>query len=319
MTGNGKPDLVFVIGGDSGKGPKHTPNEVWLQRDDGTFVNHGDQPELADPFGRGREVLLFDATGNGMLDMLVGNVSPRSDGEPSPNRFFVNDGGGRFHAAPEFGLDLEYSVGGAGKPGAPFGGGNWPMGRLASLDTNGDGWSDVVMCAQAPSGSFLAVHVFRNDAGGGFHDATADVGLADVRARDIAVADIDGDGRPDLVIIDEQALTIYLNDGGTFRNAHRIPVDNAWRLAIGDANGDGYEDIYVMRTSALPGPDIPDLLLVRNGATFDFESLILPTVEGTVRDDAVYAIDYNNDGRSEFLVLHGHSLHAAPIQLIALQ
>jgi hypothetical protein len=37
-----------------------------------------------------------------------------------------------------------------------------------------------------------------------------------------------------------------------------------------------------------------------------------------VRDDEVYAIDYDRDGKSEFLVLHGHSIHPAPIQLIAL-
>ena len=73
-----------------------------------------------------------------------------------------------------------------------------------------------------------------------------------------------------------------------------------------------------MRTSAVPGPDIPDVLLLRDGASLDFTAITLPTVDGTVRDDAVYAIDYDNDGRSEFLVLHGHSLHAAPIQLIAL-
>ena len=45
---------------------------------------------------------------------------------------------------------------------------------------------------------------------------------------------------------------------------------------------------------------------------------MLPTVEGTVRDDIVYPIDFDRDGRFEFLVLHGHSPHAAPMQLITL-
>ena len=65
--------------------------------------------------------------------------------------------------------------------------------------------------------------------------------------------------------------------------------------------------------------DIPDLLLVNNGSLGDFRPIVLPTVDGTVRDDDVYPIDYDRDGRSEFLVLHGHSPHAAPIQLIALR
>jgi hypothetical protein len=319
LTGNGRPDLFCVVGGDSGHGPKRTPNEVWLQQTDGTFTDVGAQPGLADPYGRGREVLLFDATGDGSLDILVGNVSPRSDGEPSPNRLFLNDGDGRFHAAPELGLDLEYSVGGAGRPGSPHGGGNWPMGRLAALDAESNGWTDVVMSAQRPGDSFQCVHVFHNDAGRGFRDVTADVGLAGVPARDLAPADMTGDGQADLVIIDERGLWVYLNDHGRFHEAYHLPIDHAFRVAVADADGDGRNDVYVMRTRAQPGPDIPDLLLVRKGTSVDFTSIALPTVEGTVRDDAVYAIDYDNDGRSEFLVLHGHSLHAAPIQLIALR
>jgi FG-GAP-like repeat len=319
LTGNGRLDLFCVVGGDSGHGPKHSGNELWLQQDDGTFVNAGEQPGLADPFGRGREVLLFDATGNGRIDALVGNVSPRSDGKPSPNRLFLNDGDARFRAAPEFGLDLEYSVGGAGKPGSPFGGGNWPMGRLAALDANGDGWTDVVMCAQRPGAPQLGVHLFHNDEGHGFRDVTTEVGLEGVAARDVAVADMTGDGQPDLVVVDAQGVSIYLNDGGKFHQEYGLAVEHGFRLAVADADGDGRNDVYIMRTNAQPGPDIADLLLLRNGDSLDFTALVLPTVEGTVRDDAVYAIDYDGDGRSEFLVLHGHSLNAAPIQLIGLR
>ena len=73
-----------------------------------------------------------------------------------------------------------------------------------------------------------------------------------------------------------------------------------------------------MRTRTVPGPDIPDLLLLSEGTYRDYTTVELPAVPGTVRDDAVYAIDYDLDGRAEFLVLHGHSLHPAPIQLIDL-
>lgn len=69
----------------------------------------------------------------------------------------------------------------------------------------------------------------------------------------------------------------------------------------------------------MPAPYIPDLLFLRNGASLDFVAITLPTVEGTARDDAVYPIDYDQDGKWEFLVLQGHTLHAAPIQLIPLR
>ncbi len=319
LTGDGRLDLFCVIGGASGHEPKRAGNELWLQQPDGTFVNEGAQPGLADPYGRGREAVLFDATGNGRLDILVGNVSPRSDGKPSPNRLFLNEGNGRFRPAPELGLDLEYSVGGAGRPGSPHGGGNWPMGRLATLDAAGRGWTDVVMCAVRPGDDAQRLHLFHNDEGRGFHDVTADVGLAGIEARDAAVADLTGDGRPDLVVIDRARLRILLNDHGRFRVAYEMPVDDAFRLAVADASGDGRPDIYVMRTKGVPADDVPDLLLLRRSAYDDYETVTLPTVDGTVRDDQVYAIDYDRDGRSEFLVLHGHSPHAAPIQLIALR
>ena len=319
LSGNGRSDIFCVVGGDSGHGPKRTSNELWIQQSDGTFVNHGDQPGLADPYGRGREALLLDVNGNGRLDILVGNVSPRSDGKPSPNRLFVNEGNGQFRPAPEFGLDLEYSIGGAGRPGSPHGGGNWPMGRLRTLDADGDGWSDVVMCAQSSHYAVQCIHLFHNDAGRRFDDVTADVGLAGIEALDVSVADMTGDGQPDLVIVNREGLTICLNDRGRFRIGYRRPIAHAFRVAVADVDGDGQPDIYVMCTSGLPGPDIPDLLLVSNGTFSDYRDIVLPTVEGTVRDDDVYPIDYDQDGRSEFLVLHGHSPYAAPIQLIALR
>jgi hypothetical protein len=319
LTGTGRCDIFCVVGGDSGHGPKRTSNELWIQQPDGAFVNEGDQPGLADPYGRGREVVLFDANGNGRLDILVGNVSPRSDGKPSPNRLFVNEGNGRFRPAPEFGLDLEYSVGGAGRPGSAHGGGNWPMGRLRTVDADGNGWTDVMMCAQRTHDAVQRIHLFHNDEGRRFDDVTADVGLGGIEARDVSVADLTGDGQPDLVIVNRNGLTICLNDHGRFRIGYQHPIDHAFRVAVADADGDGHPDIYVMRTSGVPGPDIPDLLLVSNGTFCDYRAIVLPAVDGTVRDDDVYPIDYDRDGRSEFLVLHGHSPHAAPIQLIALR
>ncbi len=318
LTGNGRLDLLCTIGGRSGHGPKTSSCELWLQQDDGTFRNEGDQPGFADPWGRGREAVLLDATGNGLLDVLVGNVSPRSDGQPSPNRLFVNEGNGRFRPAPELGLDLEYSVGGAGRPGAASGGGNWPMGRLTTLDANGNGFTDVLMCAKHADEQVQSLHLFANEHGGGFREITVEAGLQNVAARDVAVCDVNGDGVPDLVLVNSLGLTIWENNGGTFARACHVPIEDAFRVAVGDASGDGRPDIYVMRTRSTPGPDIADLLLVRRGTGLHFESITLPTVEGDVRDDQVYAIDYDRDGRTEFLVLHGHSPHPAPLQLIKL-
>src|SRR5207253_1554377 len=246
-----------------------------LQQADGTFVNEGDQPGLADPYGRGRQAVMFDATGDGRIDILVGNVSPRNDGMPSPNRLFLNEGPNGWRSAPEFGLDLEYSVGGAGAPGSKFGGGNWPMGCLTTLDADSGGWPDVLMCAKSPRDEVQSVHLFHNDEGNGFRDVTEEAGLAGIAALHAAVADLTGDGPPDLVVAHSMGLTICLNEQGKFTVAHHIPMGNAFRVAVADATGDGQPDIYVMRTRNIPGPDIADLLLLREGTYREYTSIEL--------------------------------------------
>ena len=140
--------------------------------------------------------------------------------------------------------------------------------------------------------------------------------MAGIAALHAAVADLTGDGQPDLVVVNSMGLTICLNEQGKFTVAHQMLIGNAFRVAVADATGNGQPDIYVMRTRNVPGPDIADLLLLREGTYRDYTSIELPTVPGTVRDDEVYPIDYDRDGKAEFLVLHGHSLHPAPIQLI---
>ena len=113
---------------------------------------------------------------------------------------------------------------------------------------------------------------------------------------------------------DDIARILGRSPGQAYRYLQELV--EAGLLSIESKPFDGQPDIYVMRTRNIPGPDIADLLLLREGTYREYTSIELPTVPGTVRDDEVYPIDYDRDGKSEFLVLHGHSLHPAPIQLI---
>ena len=131
---NGLPDIYCSIGADSGTGVK--ANELWMQTEPGTFFDRGAALGVADPYGRGREVAFVDANHDPYPDLYVTNEYPRADGVPSPNHLFINDGGSGFHAAPEYGLDVE--VGGV-------------LGIQTCVqaeDVSGDGWQDSARVRQ---------------------------------------------------------------------------------------------------------------------------------------------------------------------------
>jgi hypothetical protein len=211
------------------------------------------------------------------------------------------------------GLDLNLSVGGAGNPGAKYGGGDWPLGCVQVADVDSDGHPDLLLCAKGEHDRSQRLHLFHNDGGKKFTDVSAQVGLT-TDARDAVFADMNGDGRPDVVTINGSALTILIqNADHKFTVAYRLPVKNGWRIAVGDATGDGQPDIYVARGTNAPGPDIPDFILINRG-NFHFDKLALPAVPGTVRADDVYAINaLHQKNKIQFLVLHGHVPKPVPV------
>lgn len=71
----------------------------------GTFVNEAAQYHVADPDGRSRGAVFFDANKDGWPDLFVSNYYPRPDDLPTPNRLYLNDHGTRFVSAPGYGLN----------------------------------------------------------------------------------------------------------------------------------------------------------------------------------------------------------------------
>ncbi|NBB91975.1 MAG: hypothetical protein GVY32_02260 [Gammaproteobacteria bacterium] len=107
-------------------------------------------------------------------------------------------------------------------------------------------------------------------------------------ARDIELADFDGDGFPDVAghVVESNAVAVKLNDGqgGWQRrrdwNTTRFPTD----LAIGDLDGDGLPDIVAPASAQQPVGDIA-LLLNEGGGAF------------AARED------YRMPGESRFMVI----------------
>ena len=122
-------------------------------------------------------------------------------------------------------------------------------GSLALADLNGDGKFDLVVANDESSD----VTILLGDGKGGFDAAPGSPFPAGKSPNDIAVADFDGDGKPDLAFPnhDTSHVTILLGDGrGRFRPASASPVmvrssPHPHGIAAADFDGDGHVDFAV--------------------------------------------------------------------------
>jgi hypothetical protein len=280
-------------------------NELWLQTSMNTFVEVGTRWGIGDLCGRGRYVRFLEANGDGWVDLAVGNARPRpvsgdpcddpASGLPSEeSKLFLNVGGRRFQEAPSsFGL-----------------GGYWGDRCLEVVEWNGDRWKDLMACSDQ------GLKLFRNNAGRGFTNIAASVGLTTADFSDAELRDLDGDGDLDLVTTRWSQLSYRRNAGGRLAAAVTIRRFEGGRaLALGDADGNGTLDVYVVLTSVRTGSNPNDLLLLNQGLRFT--TLAVPPAGGI--GDAAVALNGDRDARAEFLVLNGLSDALGPVQLIKLR
>jgi len=121
-------------------------------------------------------------------------------------------------------------------------------------DINRDGRLDIVANASATGPSRAqqlstsrALTLLLADAQGGFR--ANQIPLRTGQPWFVAIGDLNGDNRPDLVAThhDQAALTVVLGDGaGGFREAAGSPFDmghNVWRVELADVNRDGRADV----------------------------------------------------------------------------
>jgi hypothetical protein len=303
VNADGFPDTYCVVGAGH---PKYPPkvNELWLGNADGSLTRAPDAWGAEDPLGRGRQPALFDADGDGLLDLFVSNLAPRPDGQPTPNRLFLQGPPGAFRSAPEWGVDLEISSVCA-----------------EAGDFDPDGYTDLAVCAPA---SFGGLKLYRNVGGIGFQDVAAQVAVSGVWC-DVHWRDLDLDGRVDLLLMSRALFQVMLQQPhGTFRIAYRRGMDQAGcsiggggdRIATGDVDLDGFPDVYLVYSGYTAGAyNLPDVFLINDGSGAGFFRAAIPNVvEGS--GQSVAAIEADGDGPMEFLVTNGRADLKGPIQLI---
>lgn len=285
FDGDGDADLLV------GFAPGAEP-VLRLYRNEGArFVDHTAAAGFVVDSGAVRQLVWVDFDADGDLDLFVAF-------RDRANMLFRN-GAGRFaNIAVAVGLaDTRRSVGAA-----------W-----ADLDMDGD--LDLIVANMDGD----ANGVFRND-GGRFTDVANTWGLewggrapreptnGTVRP---CIADIDGDGRFDLVTANYGTPGLFLaSESGAWRDASAawgIAVDGRYdSCALADIDHDGRLDLYINGTIT-QGTNWPDYLYRNVGDRFE-SAMTKPLAAVAATHGALWA-DFDGDGTPD-LVLAGQGPHA---------
>ena len=290
VNGDGLDD-VFI------GGAKDQAGKLLIQQRDGRFVSSSATEFEKDAISEDLGAVFFDADGDGRPDLyVVSGGSEFSEGASAlQDRLYLNDGRGNFRKA-EGRLPSEAASGS----------------RVAAADFDGDGHMDLFVGGRVVPwryGVDPPSMLLRNDGNGHFTDVTDTVapGLRHVgMVTDAVWRDLDGDGRPDLILVGEwMPITIFRNTrAGKFErlNVRGLEKSNGWwnRIVAGDFTGDGRID-FIVGNMGLNGrlratPTEPTTMYVKDFANNGFVEQIITTYTNgvsypiTMHDELIQAI-----------------------------
>jgi hypothetical protein len=275
LNGDGWPDLAVA-------NSKSSTVSVLLGQGDGTFAPKVDYPASAGADPQTNAVVAADLNGDGRPDLAVTGQGSNTVS------VLLNHGDGTFAPA------LDYPVGSA--PAA-----------VAAADLNGDGKVDLAVASSTavPPYDGHTVSVLLNHGDGTFAPKF-DIDTGQDPAS-VAVADMNGDGWPDLVVGNHEnsSVSVLLNHGdGTFAPRVDYAVakwDGFPSIAVADLNGDGRPDLAVNVQSSV------NVLLGHGDGTF------APHVDygAGVGLRSIAIADLNGDGRPD-LAVGSHTSFSPP-------
>jgi hypothetical protein len=286
VNGDGKPDLVVANCGSSIYCPKGTVG-VLLGNGDGTF-------QAAVTYSSGgpetTSVAVADVNGDGKPDLVVANAVALPNGDGSVG-VLLGNGDGTFQTA------VAYDSGGNDAV------------SIAVADVNGDGKPDLVVVNECVSGTecnYGSVAVLLGNGDGTFQTAVIVYETSNkVFPMFAALADVNRDGKPDLLVANMAAnsagawVSVLLGNGdGTFQTAvdYDSGGNDAVSIAVADVNGDGKPDIVVANANGV------GVLLGNGDGTFQ-TAVTYGSLSGPVA-----VADLNGDGKPDIVVGTGNDV-----------
>jgi hypothetical protein len=313
---NGLPDLYCAAGRYMSNRYKTEAinNELFLQGPVGSFRDTATAAGVGEPCTRGRHVATLDVNGDGWQDFFLGAQKERSASGDTCNqqsnypyneqsKVFVNRGDDAQGNWLGFRPGTEWNVSQANS-------GN----RLAlTWDYNRDGRPDLLTTSFADQRPFL----YRNT-GSGFAEVGRNGQVPLPVVNGVELADLTGDGILDLVFADDSGFA-YRAGTATGVSATTVRIGSvpgrAWRVAVGDVNGDGRLDVYGLVASSSGSGNPDDVVFVRT-AGGGWQAHTAPSASGDGNSVGTVSVD----GRAQFVVLNGGNSEGenpGPVQLIA--
>ena len=238
VNGDGRADVYAC-------GPQHQAGALFLQQVDGSLAKVNVPAFVADKASQDEAAAFFDADGDGDLDLyVVSGGYPFAAGDLLlQDRLYLGDGKGGFSKAINS-LPAENQAGSCVVP----------------LDVDGDKDLDLFVGTRFVPGqyprsesSFLLLNEGKGKGSGGvpsFVKAPASaLPLPPDLVCDARTADLNKDGKPDLIVVGEwMAPTVLLNEGGHFSDATKqwLPANQEgwWNcLTVADFDNDGDMDM----------------------------------------------------------------------------
>jgi hypothetical protein len=234
FDGDGRLDVAVAQSYIGGPAPHAGFVTVYLQTTPGKFAAPVRYAVAADPWA----LAAADLTGSGHLDLVV--TSPRTQvGVPDTGQISI-----LMHDPSHAGAFV------AAQTLATGGGGD----AVAIGDVTNDGHPDIVVADSSLSDAHAILFVQSATSPGTFA-APVSLSLGVNRgSNDVAIHDVDGDGRNDIVLATSDSVAIlYDNGSGGFLSPVYVSAGiNPQGVAVGDVDGDGRTDIVVANAGYAP-------------------------------------------------------------------